>query len=263
MLPVARTRTTQAEERGPIRMSMKTAVVTGGAGGLGKAIAEGLRENGWDLALVDVAETVHETAADLGGQGLRCDITDRAARAEILSIVSSPRALINCAGIVSLTPALNVPEAQWRRIMEVNLHAPFFLSQEVARNMTDGGAIVNIASVSGLRAGFGRMSYGVSKAALIHMTKQFALELAPRGITSNAIAPGPVEGDMARVHPPDQVADYLKTIPQARYAKAKDIADAVVFLCTPAAAHITGQCIAVDGGWTAAGVGVAAAQRQT
>ena len=132
----------------------KTAIVTGGAGGLGKAIARALREKDWNLALVDVA-------------------------------------------------------------------------------------------------------------VLIHMTKQFALELAPRGVTCNAIASGPVEGDMARVHPPDQVADYLKTIPQARYANAKDIADAVVFLCAPDAAHITGQCIAVDGGWTAAGVGVAAAQRHT
>lgn len=241
----------------------KTAIVTGGAGGIGKAIARGLREEDWNLALVDVAETVHETAAELGGQGFRCDITDRTSRAEILANVPGPTALINCAGIVSLTPVLDVPESEWRRIMETNLHAPFFLSQEVARAMTGGGAIVNIASVSGIRAGFGRISYGVSKAALIHMTKQFALELAPRGITCNAIAPGPVEGDMARVHPPDQVADYLKTIPQARYANAKDIADAVVFLCTPAAAHITGQCIAVDGGWTAAGVGVAAAQRHT
>ena len=244
-------------------MTARTAIVTGGAGGLGKAIARALREEDWNLALVDVAEAVHETAADLGGQGFRCDITDRASRAEILADVPSPKALINCAGIVSLTPALDVPEAEWRQTLETNLHAPFFLTQEVARAMTDGGAIVNIASVSGIRAGFGRMSYGVSKAALIHMTKQFALELAPRGVTCNAIAPGPVEGDMARVHPPDQVADYLKTIPQARYANAKDIAHAVVFLCTPAAAHITGQCIAVDGGWTAAGVGVAAAQRHT
>lgn len=241
----------------------KTAIVTGGAGGIGRAIARGLREIGWNVALVDVAETVHETAEDLGGRGFRCDITDRASRAEVLTGVPRPGALVNCAGIARLTPALDVAEAEWRQMMEINLFAPFFLSQEVARAMTDGGAIVNIASVSGVRAGFGRMSYGVSKAALIHMTKQFALELAPRGITCNAVAPGPVEGDLARIHPPDQIADYVKTIPQARYAKAKEIADAAVFLCTPAAAHITGQCIAVDGGWTAAGVGVAAAQRQT
>ena len=95
------------------------------------------------------------------------------------------------------------------------------------------------------------------------MTKQFALELAPRSVTCNAIAPGPVEGDIAGVHPPDHVADYLKTISRARYANAKDIADAVVFLRTPAAAHITGQCIAVDGERTAAGIGIAAAQRHT
>ena len=197
------------------------------------------------------------------GTGPRAPPRPTASRAEILASVPSPKALINCAGIARLAPVLDVAEAEWRQMMEINLHAPFFLSQEVARAMTDGGAIVNIASVSGIRAGFGRMSYGVSKAALIHMTKQFALGVAPRGITCNAIAPGPVEGDMARVHPPDQVADYLKTIPQARYANAKEIADAVVFLCTPAATHITGQCIAVDGGCTAAGVGVAAAQRQT
>ena len=242
---------------------MKTAIVTGGAGDIGRAIARGLREIDWDVALVDVAEAVHETAADLGARAFRCDITDPTSRADVVANVASPGALVNCAGFVRLTPVLDVSEAEWRQTLETNLYAPFFLSQEVARSMSDGGAIVNIASVSGLRAGFGRVSYGVSKAALIHMTKQFALELAPRGITCNAIAPGPVEGEMARAHPPDQVADYLKTIPQARYAKAKEIADAVVFLCTPAAAHITGQCIAVDGGWTAAGVGVAAAQHQT
>ena len=191
----------------------KTAIVTGGAGGIGKAIAKGLCKDGWDIALVDVAEAVHETAADLGGRGFRYDITDQASRAEILANVSGPGALVNCAGIVRLTAALDVSETEWRQTLETNLNAPFFLTQEVARSMTDGGAIVNIASVSGIRAGFGRMSYGVSKAALIHMTKQFALELAPRGITCNAIAPGPVEGEMARVHPPDQVADYLKTIP--------------------------------------------------
>jgi 3-oxoacyl-[acyl-carrier protein] reductase len=156
---------------------------------------------------------------------------------------------------------LDTDQALWDAVMAVNLTAPFFLAQAAARAMREGGAIVNIASVSGLRAGDGRTAYGVSKAGLIHMTRQMAVELAPLGITCNAVAPGPVEGPLARAgHTQDQVDDYLGAIPQGRYAAPGEVAAAVAFLVSDDAAHITGQCLAVDGGWSVAGVGVRAAQ---
>jgi len=133
---------------------------------------------------------------------------------------------------------------------------PMLLGQAAARQMaaSGGGAIVNIASVSGQMASRGRVAYGTSKAGLIHLTKQMAVELAEHGITCNAVAPGPVEGPMAKQHPPDQVERYLNTIPQGRYARAEEIAEAVRFLVSPGASHITGHCLNVDGGWRVAGV---------
>ena len=120
-----------------------------------------------------------------------------------------------------------------------------------------GGAIVNIASISGLRASTLRVAYGTSKAALLHLTKQQAVELGTVGIRSNAVAPGPVDTEMAKlVHSVAIRSDYYDTIPMNRYGTPEEIANAVGFLCSPAAAFINGQCLAVDGGFDASGVGI-------
>jgi NAD(P)-dependent dehydrogenase (short-subunit alcohol dehydrogenase family) len=127
---------------------------------------------------------------------------------------------------------------------------------------TGGGAIVNIASISGLRASTLRVAYGTSKAALIHLTKQQAAELGTVGIRANAIAPGPVETEMARlVHTPAIRADYHDAIPLGRYGTLDEIAAAIGFLCSPAASYVNGQVLAVDGGFDATGVGLPTLRR--
>ena len=149
--------------------------------------------------------------------------------------------------------------------MATNLDGPFLCSQAFlpALRRAGGGSIVNIASISGLRASTLRVAYGTSKAALIHLTKQQAVELASFGIRSNAVAPGPVETAMAKqVHSPEIRADYHNAVPLARYGQEEEIAAAVGFLCGKEAAYITGQVLAVDGGFDAAGVGLPAFRAQ-
>jgi 3-oxoacyl-[acyl-carrier protein] reductase len=240
-------------------MTRGGAIVTGGAGTLGRAIGDALAAGGLDVILADLAP-VDDPGP--GQRGVTCDMTDPEGRAALLAECDAVEVLVNCAGIGAIVPFLDTPAALWDRILGLNLTAAFHLSQSVARRMQPGASIVNIASVSGIRASAGRVAYGVSKAGLIQLTKQMAVELAPRGITVNAVAPGPVDGPLANgTHPQSQIDDYLATIPQGRYAQATEIAGAVAFLAGPDARHITGQCLAVDGGFLAAGVGVREVQQ--
>jgi NAD(P)-dependent dehydrogenase (short-subunit alcohol dehydrogenase family) len=125
-----------------------------------------------------------------------------------------------------------------------------------------GGAIVNISSISGLRASTLRVAYGTSKAALDHLTRQQAAELGNMGIRVNAVAPGPVDTAMAKqVHTPDIRAGYRDAIPLARYGREEEIAAAVYFLCSPEASYVNGQTLAVDGGFDAAGIGLPALRK--
>jgi NAD(P)-dependent dehydrogenase (short-subunit alcohol dehydrogenase family) len=246
----------------------KVALVTGAARGIGLAAATRFAEDGWQVAMLDIlGDTLRASAKALDRTeailALEADVSDPAA---VQAAVEQARqkfgridALVNNAGIAVFKPMLDVTLEEWQRVMAVNLTGPFLMTQAVAPIMRDqgGGAIVNITSISGLRASTLRVAYGTSKAGLAHLTKQQAAELAQYGIRVNAVAPGPVDTAMAKaVHTPAIRADYHDHIPLNRYGLESELANAICFLCDEQAAYITGQVLAVDGGFDAVGVGL-------
>jgi meso-butanediol dehydrogenase / (S,S)-butanediol dehydrogenase / diacetyl reductase len=162
-------------------------------------------------------------------------------------------------------PLLDTAFDEWQQVLATNLDGPFLCTQAAAPLMlkNGGGSVVNIASISGLRASTLRVAYGTSKAALIHLTKQYAVELGNAGIRVNAIAPGPVQTEMAKqVHSTSIISDYFDAIPLNRYGTPAEVAEAAGFLCSAAASYINGQVLAVDGGFDAAGVGLPTLRRK-
>ena len=151
----------------------------------------------------------------------------------------------------------------WREVMATNLDGVFLCTQAAVPELAKTrGAIVNIASISGLRASTLRVAYGTSKAAVIHLTKQCAAEFGELGVRVNCVAPGPVRTKLAMaVHAPEIISAYYDAIPLNRYGEAREIAEAIVFLCSDKAGFVTGQTLAVDGGFDATGVGLPALRR--
>ncbi len=245
----------------------RIAIVTGAARGIGLAITEKFLADGYGVALVDVDEaTLARTAATLADRAIlavECDVSRpeqvAAAVARIAAHFGRIDVLVNNAGVAVFKPALEVTVDDWSRVMATNLTGPFLCTQASVPVMlrTGGGSIVNIASISGVRASTLRLAYGTSKAALMHLTKQQAVEYGNVGVRVNAVAPGPVETAMAaQVHSADIRTSYHDAIPLARYGTVGEVADAVAFLCSDAARYINGQVLAVDGGFDAAGVGL-------
>lgn len=169
-------------------------------------------------------------------------------------------ALVNNAGVADFGPLEETTFERWRTVMETNLDGVFLCSQESLPALIESqGAIVNIASISGIRASTLRVAYGTSKAAVMHLTKQQAAELGEHKVRVNCVAPGPVKTKLAMaVHTPDIVSAYHDAIPLNRYGSEEEIANAIVFLCSDKSTYITGQIIAVDGGFETTGVGLPA-----
>lgn len=245
------------------------AVITGAARGIGLATARAFLANGWRVALMDIDEpqltlAANELAAGDNVLTIACDVAEpdqvATAAAKVEERFGCARAVVNNAGIAVFKPLLEHSYEEWSRVLAVNLTGPFLMVQAFAPLLiaAGGGAAVNIASISGVRASMLRVAYGTSKAGLSHLTKQQAAELAQHGIRVNAVAPGPVDTAMAKaVHTPDIRADYHDAIPLNRYGLEREIADAVLFLCSDKASYITGQTLAVDGGFEATGIGLA------
>ncbi|MBA3771549.1 MAG: SDR family oxidoreductase [Ramlibacter sp.] len=245
----------------------RTAWVTGAAQGIGAGIARHLAlAMGMRVALLDRNDhRLRETAALLRAEGAQVetaalDLADGPsigpASASLAQRFGPAEVLVNNAGIAFAAAAEDYPLDAWERTLAVNLTAPFLLSQAcLAAMRTAGwGRIVNIASISGMRAGTGRVAYGTSKAGLIALTQQIAIEAAPWGITANAVAPGMVETELAaRMHQPATLAAMLARVPVGRYGLAGEIAAAVGYLASDAAAYVTGHTLAVDGGFVCAG----------
>jgi len=246
----------------------KVALVTGAARGIGLAVAKRFLTEGWRVALLDIegellAGAIGALSDPENTLALHCDVSDaagvRAAMEAVQRRFGRLDALVNNAGTAVFAPVLETSDQDWNRILAVNLTGPFLCTKAAAPLMREhgGGAIVNITSISAVRASTLRSAYGTSKAGLAHLTKQLAVELASLGIRVNGVAPGPVDTAMAKaVHTPEIRADYHDAIPLNRYGLEEELAEAVFFLCSDRASYITGQILAVDGGFDAAGIGL-------
>lgn len=247
----------------------RVAVVTGAAGTIGSAVARRLHDSGAAVVIADVdlagAEVV---AAGLPGSlACRIDITDEASIAAGVGTVVERfgriDVLINNAGVNSFTHRVTLdafPRAEWDRITGIDLDGLFLMSRAVLAPMLEsgGGRIVNIASVVGLAAMRLQSPFVAAKAGIIHLTRSMALELGPRGVLTNAVAPGSVmsDGTRALFYGADgtfagRTAEFMAHVPLGRPGQAEEIAEAVLFLVSPDAGYINGQVLAVDGGWTA------------
>ena len=246
----------------------KVALVTGAARGIGLASAQWFLDHGYAVALLDIDSATLQTAvaALVPAErvlALPADVRDAQQVARAVAVVEARfgrlDALVNNAGIAVFKPLQDTRFDEWRDVMATNLDGPFLCTQAAAPLMLrhGGGAVVNIASISGLRASTLRVAYGTSKAALIHLTKQQAAELGDIGIRVNCIAPGPVDTAMAKlVHSAAIRRDYHDSIPLGRYGTPEEIAAGIGFLCSDAASYINGQTLAVDGGFDAVGIGL-------
>ena len=244
------------------------AVVTGGARGIGLAIGQWFLAHGYRVALLDNdQDTLDKAVAAINKPSqaiaVHCDVSSpkqvQAGIDQVTAAFGRIDALVNNAGVAVFKPIGQTSFEEWRHVLSTNLDGAFLCTQACAPVMvkTGGGSIVNIASISGLRASTLRVAYGTSKAALIHLTKQQAVELGNVGIRVNAIAPGPVDTEMAKlVHSVAIRSDYYDAIPLNRYGTTEEIASVAGFLCSTAASYVNGQVLAVDGGFDAAGVGL-------
>jgi NAD(P)-dependent dehydrogenase (short-subunit alcohol dehydrogenase family) len=248
---------------------MKTALVTGAARGIGLATAKRFLADGWQVAMIDRdgPALADAAAGPENAHPIVCDVSKpaevAAMIAHVLRFAGRIDALVNNAGVADFGPIADHDLPRWRTVMETNLDGVFLVSQAALPALRAArGAIVNIASISGLRASTLRTAYGTSKAAVIHLTKQQAAELGEYGIRANCVCPGPVRTKLAMaVHTPDIVEAYHDAIPLRRYGSEEEIANVIRFLCSDEASYVTGQVIAVDGGFESTGIGLPALRR--
>lgn len=247
-------------------MSEKIALVTGAARGIGLATTRLFIEKGWHVAMVDrdneeleqVATTLDNTNIFFHDVSVQEDVT--AMVTAVLKTYGRIDAVINNAGVADFGPIEETEFKRWRRVMDTNLDGVFLVSQATIPALkASKGSLVNIASISGLRASTLRVAYGTSKAAVIHLTKQQAAELGEFGVRANCVCPGPVRTKLAMaVHTQEIIDAYHDAIPLNRYGSESEIGELITFLCSEKASYITGQVIASDGGFESTGVGLSA-----
>ncbi|MBS0126248.1 SDR family NAD(P)-dependent oxidoreductase [Thetidibacter halocola] len=250
-------------------MDGKCAIVTGAARGIGLATADLFREAGWRVAMVDrdSAELARAEASRGDALALARDVSNPqdvdAIMRETAAWAGRIDALVNNAGVAEFGPIEDCDFEMWRRVMATNLDGVFLCTQAATPYLKEtAGAVVNIASISGLRASTLRVAYGTSKAAVIHLTRQQAAELGEYGIRCNAVCPGPVRTKLAMaVHTQEIIDAYHDAIPLNRYGSEREIAEVICFLCSDKASYVTGQVIAADGGFESTGVGLPALRR--
>lgn len=244
---------------------MKTALVTGAARGIGLATTHKLLDQGWHVAMVDYdSAELAKAAQDLDGVlTFETDVSQPDQVSDLHARVSTTwphlNGLVNNAGIAAFGPIAEMDYTTWRAVMATNLDGPFLMTQAFAPMLkgASGAGVVNITSISGLRASTLRVAYGTSKAGLAHLTQQYAAELGEFGVRVNAVAPGPVRTKLAMaVHTQDIIDAYHDAIPLGRYGSETELANAIAFLLSDDASYITGQTLAVDGGFESTGIGL-------
>ena len=247
------------------KLQGKTAIVTGGGHGIGGAIASRLAADGVQVLVVDIRrERAEAKAAEITGKGgkasgaaadvrVRTDVELAVGRA--VGHYGRLDILVNAAGLMDRAPFLAMDDELWRRVLDTNLYGTFLFCQTAAKQMVaqkSGGAIVNIASGSGILGGQGRAAYGASKAGVINLTQTMAIELAVHDIRVNAVAPGPVKTR------PEQGAhlgpNVASRMPMKRFGRPEEIAAMTAFLASDEASFTTGHTFAADGGFTIAGI---------
>ena len=240
----------------------KIALVTGASRGIGRAIATELSNRGWSVAIGYRVrrDKAQELARQLTAQGRRAMIcqADVSQREQVEAMVRQVEQtlgpvslLVNNAGIAGQCLFQDLTDARWHEFFSVNVDGAFYASRAVLPHMLHekAGAIVNISSIWGLRGASCEVGYACSKAGIVALTRSLALELAPSHIRVNAVAPGCIDTDMVRVLDRDTVDSLIEETPLGRLGRPEDIAQAVVFLASEKASFITGQVLAVDGGF--------------
>jgi 3-oxoacyl-[acyl-carrier protein] reductase len=230
----------------------KTALVTGGSRGIGRAIALELARAGAKVVVGyrSGADDAEEVAREAGGRAVQADVSDPEQARRLVEEAGDLDVLVNNAGLTRDGLIARMPDEDWRVVIETNLSGAFYTSRAVARTMMRrrAGAIVNVSSIVGLHGNPGQTNYSASKAGIIGLTKALARELGPRGVRANVVAPGYVTTALTDVLPEAARAAMLANTPLGRLGDPDDVAGAVRFLCSDAAAFITGEVLLVDGG---------------
>lgn len=243
------------------------ALVTGAASGIGRATAKALAVKGARVILADIDLPAIEEAAtqiiESGGiaVAIQLDVTDEKQVNGVFDFAKEwdkeVDILVNSAGVIIIDSILEFSLENWNRLMAINVTGSFLCAQRAGRDMMKNryGRIINLASISGVRAGVGRVAYGTSKAAVIGLTRQFSLELGGSGITANCVAPGAIVTSMTKELYNEETRNSLcNSIPARRLGTAEEVADTIVFISSPKSSYINGEMITVDGGFTSAGM---------
>jgi 3-oxoacyl-[acyl-carrier protein] reductase len=230
----------------------RTALVTGGSRGIGRAVALELGRAGASVVVGyrsgrDEAEAV---AAEIGGRAIQADVSDPVSAAALVEAAGDLDILVNNAGLTRDGLLARMSDEDWRTVIETNLSSVFYTCRAVSRPMMKkrAGAIVNISSIVGVHGNWGQTNYAASKAGIIGFTKSLARELGSRNVRANVVAPGYVRTQLTEVLPEEATQAMLQQTPLGRLGEPGDIAGAVRFLCSDAAAFVTGEVLLVDGG---------------
>ncbi|HET7556354.1 MAG TPA: 3-oxoacyl-[acyl-carrier-protein] reductase [Gaiellaceae bacterium] len=233
-------------------MDGKTALVTGGSRGIGRAIALELARAGADVVVGyrSGAEEADAVADEAGGRAVQADVSDPEAARRLVEEAGDLDVLVNNAGLTRDGLLARMPDADWRDVIETNLSSVFYTCRAAVRGMMKrrAGAIVNVSSIVGVHGNWGQTNYGASKAGIIGFTKSLARELGSRNVRANVVAPGYVNTRLTDVLPEEAQQAMLANTPLGRLGEPEDIAGAVRFLCSDEAAFITGEVLLVDGG---------------